>query len=201
MPSLIPKAGHGVLRLRSILNLSMACPSLVQARECGDGVPQRPAELADLPPWQDCVPPPQTPSAPASIPIGRSSNCVPGAEHCRGSCGAGVPDDRRNPRMATDGRSIAAAVEADVVTRTPVALSRVTAWRPRLSPNNTCFRKGRNGRFRRCGIKHLRGRILQDFWNMLRRWQENGARVLKHALWKKRLHLGSEPQSRFQLTD
>jgi hypothetical protein len=52
---------------------------------------------------------------------------------------------RGTPRPATGGRREAAIAE-------------------RLPSNNTCFWKGKPDRFRRRGIRHLRGRIPEGFW-------------------------------------
>jgi hypothetical protein len=58
------------------LAVGTTCPT--QVSECGAGTSQLPAKAVNLPPRQDCVPPPQVPSTPASVLIGRSSNRVPG---------------------------------------------------------------------------------------------------------------------------
>src|ERR1017187_6395759 len=105
----------GVLRSRMLLGLRQASvPSHAEVSECGAGVPQRQAELADLPlSKQDCEPPPQ-----ADLPDHRTHRSSKqlrlgrGAEHCRGSCG--TPACRTTsgtPRPATGGCSVAAIAE------------------------------------------------------------------------------------------
>jgi hypothetical protein len=67
----------GVVRSRMHLGLSTACPATPRPASAVT------AYLSDRPNWptfhskQDCVPPPQAHPCPTSVPIVRSSNCVP----------------------------------------------------------------------------------------------------------------------------
>ena len=73
-------------------------PSHAEVGECIDKVTQRPPELANLPPRQDCVPPPQVHPCLPAYPSFMQATVSRGAdaERCCCRCGAGVTDDERN---------------------------------------------------------------------------------------------------------
>ena len=80
-----PRPQHGV-------------PSHAEVSECGDGVHQRQAELADLPPRQDCVSPPKDPSMPVGVLAGAFKQLRLGVLNIAGArvVPACRTDDKRN---------------------------------------------------------------------------------------------------------